>query len=122
MYMFTTPEKNPVSGSRRQSAEAINRAMARFPMIVRILGELGGAAVPFPGDGDIRHGCMRALTGMLAELAKIAPAAPGRMSKAEETAVSWLHCESARELIDADQLQRMQQFIDRVLGTNGLPK
>ena len=115
--MFTQPENQTGSNTRKRSAEAINHAMARFPLIVGILGDLSKVSVPFPGDADIRHGCMRALTTILGELAKIEPAPAGKATKAEETAQSWLHSEAARDLIDADQLQRMQQFIDRVLWT-----
>jgi hypothetical protein len=85
-------------------------------MIVEILGELGKARVPFAGDADIRHGCERALTAMLSELARIQPAPSGRASKAEELARSWPLCESAAVLIDPDQLQRIQQFVERILG------
>jgi len=82
--------------------------MARFPLILQILGELGQAPVPFPGDDDIRHGC---------ELARIKIAPAGKPSKAEETAQSWLSSPGSAQLIDADKLQRMQQFIDRILNS-----
>jgi hypothetical protein len=91
--------------------------MARFPLILQILGELGQAPVPFPGDDDIRHGCERALTAMLSELARIKIAPAGKPSKAEETAQSWLSSPGSAQLIDADKLQRMQQFIDRILNS-----
>ena len=104
--------------TRKQSAEAINHAMTRFPLIVEILGELDKAEIPFPGDGDVRHGCERALTAMLAELARIEPAPPGKPSKIEETALNWLQAKAAGRLINPDQLQRIQQFIERILGTH----
>ena len=90
--------------------------MARFPQIVQILGELGQAQVPFPGDDDIRHGCERALTAMLVELARIEPAEPDKPTKAEETALHWLHSKKAVHRIDVDRLQRFEQFIERILG------
>lgn len=93
--------------------------MARFPLILRILGELRSAPLPFPGDGDIRHGCERALTGMLSELARIQKAPAGKSSKAEESAQAWLQDAKASELIDADLLERMQQFIDAILNPTG---
>jgi hypothetical protein len=114
--MLTQPESHSDLSTRRQIAESINQALTRFPMILEILGELGKARIPFPGDDDIRHGCERALTTMLSELARIQPAPSGRVSKAEELARSWPLCESASVRIDPDQLQRIQQFIDRILG------
>ncbi len=95
--------------------EKINRAMARFPLITKVLGELSDASVPFPGDDDIRHGCERALTAMLSELARIENAPAGKVSKAEDLAQSWLNNATSRQLIDVDKLQRMQQFIDCIL-------
>lgn len=118
--MSVLPNKSvnpPHEMTRKKSAEEINRALARFPLIVQILGDLGKAPVPFPGDGDIRHGCGRALTAMLAELSHIQRAPSGKSCKAEETAQSWLNSSDTRELIDADILQRMQQFIDCILNS-----
>lgn len=115
--MSTEIELSPETKTRKRSAEAINRAMARFPLIVGILGELSNATIPFPGDDDLRHGCDRTLTTMLAELSRIVPAPPGKLSKTEETARSWLKGDKVIRLIDADKLQRIQQFIDRILGT-----
>lgn len=116
--MFTQAESHPPLKTRKQSAEAVVRAMTRFPMIVGIYEELGKAEVPFPGDEDIRHGCERALTAMLVELARIEPAPPGKPTKLEETALGWLHAKSVERLINADQLQRIQQFVERILGTH----
>lgn len=107
----------PAPSTRKHSAEEINRAMARFPLIVQILGELGQAPVPFPGDDDVRHGCERALTTMLSELARIEVAPAGKPSKAEEVAQSWLCSSVSGQLVDVDKLQRMQQFIDRILNS-----
>lgn len=107
----------PTPQSRKQAAEEINRAMSRFPLIVRILGELDQSPIPLPGDDDIRHGCERALTGILSELARIKPVPPGKSSKAEESAQAWLQGDSAYQLVDVDKLQRMQQFIDCILNS-----
>lgn len=115
--MPNQPLNPPSQKTRKHSADEINRAMARFPLIVQILGELGRAQMPYPGDDDIRHGCERALTAMLCELARIETAPAGKPSKAEETAQSWLHNPAAIQLIDADKLQRMQQFIDCALNS-----
>lgn len=115
--MFTKPEIHPPQRSRKQSAEEINRAMTRFPLIIEILGELRNSGFPFPGDEDLRRGCERAVTSMLVELARIEPAPPGKPSPPEETALNWLNESPADHLVNADQLQRMQQFIERILGT-----
>lgn len=114
--MPTKAEFSPELKTRKQAADAINRAMERFPLIVRILGELRDAQIPFPGDDDLRHGCDRTLTSMLSELARIDPAPPGKPVKAEEISHSWLTDEKAVRLIDADKLERLQQFIERILG------
>jgi hypothetical protein len=90
--------------------------MARFPLLVQILRELDAAPVPHPGDDELWHGCDRALTTMLAELAWINPAAPGVPSEAEALARSWLNTGRSARLIDADKLRLAHQFIDRILG------
>ncbi len=113
--MPTEPISLSTHQTRKHSAEEINRAMARFPLILRTLGELGNAQFPFPGDDDIRHGCERALTSILSELAYIRKAPAGKSSKAEETAKAWLQDPEASELINADILERMQQFVDAIL-------
>jgi hypothetical protein len=114
--MFTKPDSTP-SKTRKQSAEAVHHAMTRFPLIVGVLGQLREAEVPFPGDEDIRHGCQRAITAIMVELARIDPAPPGKSTKTEAGIVSMVHDPEAVRLIDADQLQRMEQFIQRILGT-----
>ena len=101
--------------TRKQTAETINRVMERFPLILDILGQLGKSPIPASGDDDLRRGCERACTAILADLAKI-PAAPvGKASKAEEVARSWLIGDASARLIDPTQLERMQQFIDSIL-------
>ena len=115
--MSSTIDTSPETRTRNQSAEAINRAMARFPLVVEILDNLSKVPVPFPGDDDLRHGCNRTLTTMLAELAKIEPAPPGKFSKTEELAHSWLKNENVTRLLDTDKVQRIQQFIERILST-----
>ncbi len=89
--------------------------MARFPLLVQILAELNRDQIPLPGDADIRHGCERALTTMLSELARIDGAPAGKPSKAEDAAQNWLQHPDADKLIDADKLVRIQLFIDRIL-------
>lgn len=115
--MFTKPDSNQAR-TRKQSAEAIHHAMTRFPLIVEVLGQLREAEIPFPGDEDIRHGCQRAITAIMVELARIEPAPPGKSTKAEAGALSLIQDRETIRLIDADQLQRMEQFIQRILGTH----
>lgn len=113
--MSNEPVSLPPQKSRKQSAEEINHAMARFPLILQILRDLSRTQLPLPGDEEIRHGCERALTHVLSELARIQPALAGKAGKTEETALAWLQDANARDLIDADRLERMQQLIDSIL-------
>lgn len=108
-----SPPKN-----RKHYSEEINRAMHRFPLILQMLGELNREQLPYPGDDDLHHGCQRALTGILCELSRIEAAPAGKSSSAEEIAQNWLNESSANKLIDADILQRMQQFIDCILNSS----
>lgn len=111
------PPTKPAQISRHEAAKRINLAMTRFPLILKILRELNESEVPAPGDGDIRHGCQRALTAILVEIARLDDAAPGKPSPAELIARNWLNSADAAELIDGDMLQRMQQFIDCALNS-----
>ena len=115
--MPNQPVSLPPQKARKQSAEEINRALTRFPLLIQILAELNRDQIPCPGDADIRHGCERALTTMLSELSRIESAPTGKTSKAEEAAHNWLHHPEAGKLIDADKLVRIQLFIDRILKT-----
>ncbi len=117
--MFTPPE-NPSQKTRKQAVEAVHRAMARFPLILDTLDQLRRADVPFPGDPDLQHGCVRAITAMLVELARIEPAPQGKATKLEQAALAALHDVRATRLVDPDQLQRMLQFIERILGPHRL--
>lgn len=109
------PLNSPPQNLRLDAVEKINHAMARFPLVLRILGELAESRCPLPGDDDIHHGCERALTRMLSDLARIAPAEPGASVPAEETVFAWLLHEDTRRLIDADRLERIQQLVDSIL-------
>lgn len=118
--MFTQPE-NPTQKTRKHAVEAVHRAMTRFPMIVETLGHLRRAEVPCPGDADIHHGCVRAITAILVELARIEPAPAGKATKMELAALASLQDPKTAKLVDPDQLQRMQQFIERILGPHRSP-
>jgi hypothetical protein len=111
------PPQKPARISRQEAAEKINLAMTRFPLILKILRELSESEVPASGDGDIRHGCERALTAILVEIARLDYAAPGRPSPAELTARNWLNSADATEFIDSEVLQRIELFIDCVLNS-----
>ena len=102
--------------TRGRTAEQINRSMARLPMILEILGGLEKAPVPFAGDQDIRHGCERALTSMLIELARIEPAPSGEVSISEEWIIRFIGQEDTVRLVDPAQLERLSQFVARILG------
>ncbi|MFT4175552.1 MAG: hypothetical protein QM627_02745 [Luteolibacter sp.] len=107
--------------TRKQTAEAINRALVRLPLLLDVLEELSKQDFPCAGDQELRHGCDRALTAMLSRLALIDPAPNGQVSNAEKIAESWLHEARAPRLIDASKLERLQQFIDRILGPKCSP-
>jgi hypothetical protein len=117
MNAILHPPAKPVQISRQEAAEKINLAMVRFPLILRTLRELSESEVPSPGDGDIRHGCERALTAILVAIARLDYAAPGKVLPAEAIARNWLNSAEATEFIDGDILQRIEQFIDCVLNT-----
>ncbi len=116
--MLTPSNDMTFAHSRQHTAAAVCEALARFPLIVEILGELAKSQIPQPGDADIRHGCQRALTAMLLELSRIDPAPPGPVTKHEETALNWLHARAASQLIDPDQLERFEHFVGRILGSS----
>jgi hypothetical protein len=101
---------------RESAAEAVAGVMARFDLILDILGRLNRSDVPAPGDDDLRHGCERALTTMLAKLARMKPAPPGKASKAEKQVRRLFQTEAAGEVIDRDQFERLEQLVNRILG------
>lgn len=112
-----TPSETPSNlHTRKQAAQEIDRAMARFGLIVKILSELEHTELPYAGDSDIRHGCERALTAILVELARIQPATSDQDEQESAPPLSRLYSKPACDLIDGDQLQRMEQFIQRILG------
>lgn len=94
--------------------------MARFPLILEILDELSQPVIPHPADAEIRHGCDRGLTAMLAALSKLHPATGSRepIGHEEEAALAWLLGELPRTHIDPCRLERFDQFIHRLLPHN----
>ena len=101
--------------TRKRAFDSVNHAMTRFPMILEVLGKIREAEIPFPGDSDIEHGCERALTAILSELAKIKPTSPGESDERIETTLGWIHGDAAERLIQPDLLERFEQFIRRIL-------
>lgn len=103
--------------SRQQAVDAIDRTLARFCLVLRVLDELRRQTIPSPGDAEIHHGCERALTGMLAELSRIGAAPASSPLEREQVIRTRLNDSKTRALVDADKLERMHQFIDRILGS-----
>ena len=103
--------------SRQQAVDAIDRTLARFCLVLRVLDELRREAIPSTGDAEIRHGCERALTGMLAELARIGAAPAASPLEREQVIRNCLNDSKTRALVDADKQERMHQFIDAILGS-----
>lgn len=104
--------------ARKEAVDSINHAMARFPMILEVLDVVRKVEVPCPGDVDIERGCERTLTAMLVELAKIRPAPAGKPDLRDETALGWVRSAHAVRLVQADHLERFQQFIERLIVVN----
>ena len=113
--MLIHPEDKSRSGSRSRTVESVRQAMVRFPLVVEVLGKLEEVAVPCAGDAEIQHGCRRALTAILVELSRIEPAVFGNSVEQERVVMEWLDSPAAARLVDADQLERFQHFIDRIL-------
>ena len=101
--------------TRKLAVDSMNHAMTRFPMILGVLEAIRKTEVPAPGDRDIEHGCERALTAIMAELAKIKPAPSGEPNDRVETTLGWVQRAAALKLIHADILERFQQLIERIL-------
>lgn len=117
--MSILPLHSPPTPSREDAAQEIAQVTRRLPLIVKILQELHDTPYPGPGDDDIRHGCDRALTAMLSELAKMQPAPDGKPSQNEQKVRTLIGKYAAEGLVDADKLQRMQIFIDRIFLPEG---
>ena len=110
------PASTKPAKSRERTAATVLHIMTRFPLIVEILDGLTKATVPCPGDQDIRHGCDRAVTAILTDLARIEPAPSGMPSKAEDAVRLMLSGDAGVGTINADLLERIHQFIARIFG------
>ncbi len=104
--------------AREAAVETVCGILERFEWIVEILGRLNREATPSPGDEDLRHGCQRALTSMLAALSRIRPAPPGKACKAEKSIRRVLNTKGADQCVDRDQFERLEQLVNRILGGN----
>jgi len=112
------PGSLAVSGNEREwVATRINQALNRFELILSILEELSALDMPAAGDADLRHGCERALTSMLAEVASIEPTEPssGPPGPEERIAKAWLENRESCQLIDQERLEYLWLFIDGLL-------
>lgn len=114
--MSAIPSKPLSKKTRADHAKDVSRVVARIPLVSEILRTLSRVPMPHPGDGDIRHGCERAMTSILSELAKIDIAPPGALSKPEEQVRRVLENERNESPIHADLLDRVRQFVDRIFG------
>ena len=114
--MLVPSDNRPSLKSRKQVADTVLHAMARFPRVLEILGELGKSDIPAPGDEDIRRGCDRAVTAILVDLARIEPAPPGIPCQAEEATYRMLNGEAGVALINPDKLQSIHELVSRIFG------
>lgn len=113
--MYTPSLEKNHSGPCAPTLAEAERSMVRLPLILEILGQLHASTIPQPGDADLRHGCQRALTAMLAALSRIDLAtAPAPLLICGKSAREWIHSPEAARLIDADQLERFEQFLSRI--------
>ncbi len=85
-------------------------------MILGILSDLRKPPVPAAGDPELAIGCSRAMTAILAELARLEPSeAKGKAGREERTAFTWFRDRKVHDLLDPDQLARLESFVSRLL-------
>ena len=104
---------------REDVARRINESMERFGLILSILKTLSLSVIPAIGDWDLRHGCERALTGILASVSMIPPADPdaGPPGIEECKANGWLAGNQPLTLLDPDKLSMLASLINGLLPT-----
>ena len=102
---------------REDVARRINESMERFGLILSILKTLSLNVIPAVGDSDLRRGCERALTGIIASVSMIPPAeADGKPPGDEECrATGWLAGNQSLTLLDPDKLSLLAFLIDQLL-------
>ena len=102
---------------REDVARRINDSMERFGLILSILKTLSLSVIPAIGDSDLRRGCERALTGIIASVSMIPPAEsnaepPGIQ---ERKATGWFAGNQSLTLLDPDKLSMLDLLIDQLL-------
>lgn len=108
----------PLPQSRAEVASAIQEHLSRLPLILSLLDGLRQPPFPAAGDSELRAGCERAVTAILSTLARLAPSSPSTKSSKEERAIiALIRSHKAHELLDPDQLARLDSFITRLLPT-----
>lgn len=97
----------------------IENSLRRFPLLVSLMNHLRPAPLTMTGDQELRSACGRAMTSMLADLSQIPPAPPiSRDADAREKAIfEMIRNSEALELLDPDQLQRLDSLVVRLLPT-----
>ena len=105
------PDIHP-SQDRRDAGEAVSRILHRLPLVADVLQRINEAALPSAGDDELRRGCERAITSILAELARLDPA--GHTHDDTISADQWLD-KKLRDSLDVVTVERIEQLIARVL-------
>ena len=104
---------------REQTALTINGSLHRLPLVLEILEEIHeNQGVGSPGDEDLRHGSLRAVSTMAERLDRIDPAPPelsALPSVAEQIAAEWLLGERPGRFIPEPLLDRLSASISRLL-------
>ncbi len=110
--MAESPTITNQANGRQDAVEALNRVLFRLPMVAGILRKINESALPSPGDDELRRGCERAITSILAELARLNPA--GHACDGLKTSDQWLD-EKLRNTLDVVTVERIEQLIARIL-------
>lgn len=108
-------QENPPG--REEVALAIRENLSRFPLILALLDGLRHPPVPSPGDPELRAGCERAITALLSAIAPLRSAVSraGKAGKEERAIYALIRGRKAQELIDPDQLARLDSFVSLLL-------
>jgi|GEM_PF-2879695 len=106
---------------RTKTIESIEKCLIRFPLVVSLMNHLRPTPLTMTGDQELRAACGRAMTSLLSDLSKISPApAAARQADSRETAIfEMIRNSEALELLDPDQLQRLDFLMVRLLPEAG---
>ena len=104
---------------RTNTIRSIERCLTRFPLVVSLMNHLRPAPLTMTGDQELRSACGRAMTSILADLSRIHPApAVAALADPRECAIfEMIRNSEALELLDPDQLQRLDSLVVRLLPT-----